>query len=1425
MVKLTKNQISDVSRLKHVFKNNPDIAKDYYNQLIDGNPEPKVDEARLTDLWKSDKKEDQRDYYAHYFLNKEGPDVYDIRARKIPAKDTDIGALDSLGLGFYSGALKIGQGIGETVGLAVDIGSDWLSDKINKDIKTDALGFIEKNYPQIEMDNVVGKSTELITQYGTGYGIAKKLLEKTALKKGKAYLKQREAIRKDFPTISKIAEYGAPAALSEPFISTSRDVTLLQAFGLYDAPITRGENLPPEKKATNLLKQKLLFGVEGIPTVGSITVGLPVLAGVLGKGAIKTGGVASRIAGPVVDLAGRVITSERSFIPPTLRFVRDGLQQASKKIPGVRNIPPMEDWKLYSVKNRGRLGEQVIGGLNALLSTLRTNAQLTPEGMEVVRLSGDTIKTIRKSINDNMEIMSNKVHTMADEMTKVGKDGSAFSQKFLQEDLLNFVTDPRVSSDILPRGTRLAAKRVRRLLQNIKKDYSKIKDASGDAIDAAFKKDAAEYLSLSFKVLKEGTGSVSIRAIKDASKFYENRLKELDAYKNLSQKELTNKAEKRVNDLINIAEKDGMSPAKLIEEASSFLAKDEGFLKNFKNGKQVSAGTKGAKQEILPDAVRKLYGQVDDVRDRVLDTAIELGSAVAKKRMYDQLANLGQGKWLFNEADELVNTKGITTPLEQIQLGRAANVEVASSVNNLYTTPAIKQALEGSSLMTDAFLTNPVYRALLQLKGGAQISKTVLSPVTQIRNVTSAAGFALANGHFGKGASLLESLKFVWRDLFIKDGKFDVELLQKKMAEYTQEGIADSSLIQREIQLLAEDFAKGAGKSKITSTDQLFDVIYKSPVMQRLTKVYQSGDTLWKVYGYEFEKSRLFPILKSIDDVSSYYKEVLGKNFEVKDLLLQLGKKSVDDLTTADMEILVRRVAGNVIKNTYPNYNYVPTVIQNLRRLPIGNFISFPAEMMRTSTNIMKFGLNEMMSSNPEIRAIGAKRLIGFGTAVLGIDRGLQEIGKSLTEMTQDEMDGIQRSFAPSWNKEGPLMPISNEKENLKQADESIKVRYINTGYQNPYTSAVQGPFYVALNSITDRRLQGKELDEALFKGIIEGFGAMVEPFSAETIFLQNMQDVLPSGRKGKTSAGKDIYFDEEGLGDKIIKSISHVMFESLKPGVVDQVNKFAKAVGNEFTTEARDKFYSPQGKEYDISDEAAALFAGVRIYETDINEAFKKYEVSSFTKRISNSRIQLASGNDGIYNANNNQQEILNAFYDYQLRNYKIFSEFHQVMKDARTLGVSDEFMFSAMQNRRGLSKTDVQALMRGDFEPANVPSVKVGSRFQTQAKEKNMNVLDLVPFQDMNIMYYRFKQIPLGLSEQGVKDFIFGREKERYEDTLQQRSAVDIPITQPQATAATPQVAPPVATGTTQGVTPTETALLSPTELAIRQRNKGTT
>ena len=69
-------------------------------------------------------------------------------------------------------------------------------------------------------------------------------------------------------------------------------------------------------------------------------------------------------------------------------------------------------------------------------------------------------------------------------------------------------------------------------------------------------------------------------------------------YASSSIKQVNDIAEKRVNDLINLAEKEGITTSKLITDASEFLSREEGFLKFFKNGKQVPAGTKGAKKNV-----------------------------------------------------------------------------------------------------------------------------------------------------------------------------------------------------------------------------------------------------------------------------------------------------------------------------------------------------------------------------------------------------------------------------------------------------------------------------------------------------------------------------------------------------------------------------------------------------------------------------------------------------------------------------------------------------------------------------------------------------------------------------------------------------------------------------------------------------------
>jgi hypothetical protein len=46
----TDKQKEDIRRVAHIFQNNPDIVKDYYQQIKDESPDPQLNVERLTDL-------------------------------------------------------------------------------------------------------------------------------------------------------------------------------------------------------------------------------------------------------------------------------------------------------------------------------------------------------------------------------------------------------------------------------------------------------------------------------------------------------------------------------------------------------------------------------------------------------------------------------------------------------------------------------------------------------------------------------------------------------------------------------------------------------------------------------------------------------------------------------------------------------------------------------------------------------------------------------------------------------------------------------------------------------------------------------------------------------------------------------------------------------------------------------------------------------------------------------------------------------------------------------------------------------------------------------------------------------------------------------------------------------------------------------
>ena len=67
---------------------------------------------------------------------------------------------------------------------------------------------------------------------------------------------------------------------------------------------------------------------------------------------------------------------------------------------------------------------------------------------------------------------------------------------------------------------------------------------------------------------------------------------------------------------------------------------------------------------------------------------------------------------------------------------------------------------------------------------------------------------------------------------------------------------------------------------------------------------------------------------------------------------LKIGK--VNPLTTAKrtLDDILDEISAHEIRNTYPTYTKVPPAIQTIRKLPIANFVAFPAEIVRTATRI-----------------------------------------------------------------------------------------------------------------------------------------------------------------------------------------------------------------------------------------------------------------------------------------------------------------------------------------------------------------------------------------------------------------------------------------------------------------------------------------
>lgn len=1455
---LAPDDWEDVKRLKHIFQNNTLIAKDYWQQLQDGVDSPSLNKEYLNTILNAEKDTDdyedlkrfqtylsygtsaagqpgfnkfgnikknlttrqergQIDLSSYPNLGFENKDIlnktrkdYDFFMRGKSGSEVGYTRGEEISTGILRGTTKVAQGLLETGALSYDL--------YNDNAEASALQWLEDEFPDLyntgELDTFLGLAAEYGIQYGTGWAVANKIIQSIIKKKGKAYLnkKLKKDVKKSWK--QRVLEIGAPAAISEPLVSTKDDMTLLQQFGVYDSFVVDDENLSPKEKALNILKQKTAFGVEGVPIVGGVGATImktPAAVKFVGGGALKVAGkIVSPIGDYVVTPAAKLITTEIPIkkyninigLPGALRVTNTALGKVAEfggknfeKVFG--KMPAREDWKLYSYKSANNLPQYLATTLSKIKAGLTTSGIAGSEAKELIRGYNRTIDVVEKKMREALESMSTKMYDIAENHTAKGNDGSAWAHSAIQKDFKDFVLSAKekgkflVTSSILPQGTRAQAKIIRNLLSEIKKEVSAISNDINvdEVINNAFAKDADDYLSMSLKITKTGSAGVAKKARDAAVARMSYLLKQTTDYKNKSKQQIRTFAENRVEELLAIGSKDGKQYADILNDSYEELAK---------------SGIAKTKQTVK--TVEELFGKSKDVRERILDTSVELATYVARSRMYKDLHRIGMGKMFFNSADELaIGAKNISTPLlrigDDIVIGKntirpGVKEDVLGPLAGKYTTPEIANAITRAALYTDSWLTSPIYKALMAQKGFAQIAATVYSPATQVRNVTSAALFAVANGHFGKGASLLDSIGTLSKDLFTKHGKFDNKLFMSKIDEYNRQGLAGSGLVIKELKVVAEALSAPSGRTgvygRFKTTDDLIDFLAKSKVFQKgkevsdiAQKLYQFGDDVWKIFGYEFElgnKNKAFKIFNSktgnIDvrasfrEMIKYHEEVLGRKFDIRGFLNKNGIKNVDNLTEEMLDLGLQDIAGDVIRNTYPNYNYVPNLVQNWRRVPLGNFISFQTEMMRTSFNLNKFALREFQSSNKNIREDGAKRLIGFGIAAGGLDYGIgkafqyifagdpetnefglntvkeDQEGNRISGTTPEEkMEAMQRSFAPSWNKTGKLSFVGAE------LNEKIRpqYRYFNMAYQSPYTSTITAPFYVGINTFNDKRMEGKTRKKAMMDASFKAFGTTLSPFTSESIFGQRLVDVTLRG--GKTVSGSSVWREEEDDGDKLVKGIYHLA-GAYNPGAIKQVTKLGKAAYNFVTKEDRDKFYSggkKTGKEYSLADEAISNFAGFRIYDLDVYDSLKSWEMYNYTKRRQNTNGIFY---DEAVSKEASPKEIADAFFEHQIRNYRISTEFYTVLKDANTLGVKKKDMFPLFQGRSTLTQNDPAFLFQKKYWARRVPSFGPKTSFFEKAQEFGVKLNEVIPIAKMYDIQNSFNGIPLGLPEKLVRE-----------------------------------------------------------------------
>lgn len=630
----------------------------------------------------------------------------------------------------------------------------------------------------------------------------------------------------------------------------------------------------------------------------------------------------------------------------------------------------------------------------------------------------------------------------------------------------------------------------------------------------------------------------------------------------------------------------------------------------------------------IPEPIKALWGEVKDPMKNYVKTFEKLATIKAEDQFQRELAQDLLAKGLASTRKTDVNNISLGNIGKQrldkiLGRGKVDKNMVNNPLENIYIDPIYARAI--SEGLEESTPTSGWAKTFMVAKGLSQTSKTVLSPATHGRNLMGNVAMLAANGIIPGLSSSGKAIEQTASRLANKNNRE----LAKDAARYAELGITDSgigvNLIRRNLNSVlkngAEDWLDKTAVTRGTKKTGTF-----------LTNLYQAEDDLFKIIHFE----------------------------KTKDYM----RKAFPDKPLAEIE----EMAAQRTRDMMPNYSLVPRFVKNLRGAPVGDFIAFPAEMIRTTKNLVKYTMKDLTSKNPELQKQAAKRLAGMTAVGIGGD-ALSNHSRQVFNISDDQEEAIN-GIVPTYEQFQDriyLSPINKDKRG------NVGVNYINLGPLDPYAYLKTGA-KAAHKMIADGGLNEAEL-EGIALGMLDN---QLGPFMEPSMITKALLD-LANGKN---------YQDEVDTMGKLQKAVS-IVVDPFKPGVMNFLEKRRQY---EQTKAGAPKIISPlfgdfgEGKNlpegitpssftisgYDKTfggDVGLAAFFGVRNQRLDMTAGLE-YAINPAIGNInaSDRAFQRLIRDPSLY-SESDADKIYKAYLDGQKLRLKGFQELKALSDNYRTL------------------------------------------------------------------------------------------------------------------------------------------------------------